>query len=66
MKFQLGGLTVNVKLMDLIAGDGIAFEINGELSTYVRIDLYVDYAPKSATKFNIKGAITDIVKDENA
>ena len=64
MIFKLGGITVNVKLMDLLAGDGISFEINGEISPYARIDLYVDYAPKALTKFDIRGSITEVVKDE--
>lgn len=66
MIFKLGGLTVNVKLMDLLSGDGISFEINGEIAPNVRIDLYVDYAPKAITKFGIRGSVTEVKTEENA
>jgi len=64
MIFQLGAITVNVKLMNLFSGEGISFEINGEITPDARIDLYVDYAPKAMTKFTIKGTITEVQKPD--
>lgn len=62
MIFKLGGLTVDVKIMNLFSGDGISFTINGEIAPKIEIDLYVDYAPKSVTKFSIRGQIHEAVE----
>jgi hypothetical protein len=66
MIFKLGGLTVNVEIMNLFSGDGISFTINGEIAPKIQLDLYIDYAPKAVTKFGIRGSITEVVEVEDA
>jgi hypothetical protein len=60
MKFYIGALRVTIDMTQLLNGNGVTIEVNGEIRPELELSLKVSYLPISTEKLNVEIKVNQV------